>query len=254
MNKPIDWRVFSTLWLAAIFSVAALVPYILALGLLDATRLPMPLYAVVALQLLQNGLLYAVVISLGLYLGQKVGLGSPALENWFKGRAQNSLRRTLLLSSTLGVLAGLLILYLDHFAFASVVPLGVTAAEPPAWAGFLASFYGGICEELLMRLGLMTLIVWITWLIMATPERKPTTIGVWIAILLVSLAFGAGHLPATAKLMKITPMVVSRALLLNGVIGVVCGWLFWKRGLESAVVAHFSADIILHVFAPLVKP
>ena len=32
---------------------------------------------------------------------------------------------------------------------------------------------------------------------------------------------------------------------------VVFGWLYWKRGLEMAIVAHFGADIVLHVITPL---
>ena len=27
------------------------------------------------------------------------------------------------------------------------------------------------------------------------------------------------------------------------------GWLYWQRGLLAAMVAHFSADIVLHVLA-----
>jgi membrane protease YdiL (CAAX protease family) len=39
---------------------------------------------------------------------------------------------------------------------------------------------------------------------------------------------------------------------LNGLGGLAFGWLYWKRGLESAIMAHFSADIVLHVITPLV--
>jgi hypothetical protein len=39
---------------------------------------------------------------------------------------------------------------------------------------------------------------------------------------------------------------------LNGLGGLAFGWLYWKRGLESAMMAHFSADIVLHVITPLV--
>jgi membrane protease YdiL (CAAX protease family) len=40
--------------------------------------------------------------------------------------------------------------------------------------------------------------------------------------------------------------------LLNGIGGVVFGWLYWKKGLESAMIAHFSADIVLHVLLPAI--
>ena len=32
------------------------------------------------------------------------------------------------------------------------------------------------------------------------------------------------------------------------------GWLYWRRGILLAMVAHFSADIVLHVLPPLVAP
>jgi len=63
--------------------------------------------------------------------------------------------------------------------------------------------------------------------------------------------FGLGHLPATANILPLTPLVITRAVVLNGVGGVIFGWLYWKRGLESAMVAHFSADLILHVLFAL---
>ena len=40
-------------------------------------------------------------------------------------------------------------------------------------------------------------------------------------------------------------------MLLNGVGGMLFGWLYWKHGLMAAMLAHFSADIVLHVAVPL---
>ncbi len=34
-------------------------------------------------------------------------------------------------------------------------------------------------------------------------------------------------------------------------IGIIAGWLYWTRGLESAMISHFAADIVLHVIPPL---
>jgi membrane protease YdiL (CAAX protease family) len=34
---------------------------------------------------------------------------------------------------------------------------------------------------------------------------------------------------------------------LNSLAGLVFGWLYWRRGLKAAMVAHFSADLVLHV-------
>ena len=52
-------------------------------------------------------------------------------------------------------------------------------------------------------------------------------------------------------IIPLTPLVITRAILLNGIGGVVFGWLYWKRGLEAAMIAHFSADIVLHVLLAL---
>ena len=65
--------------------------------------------------------------------------------------------------------------------------------------------------------------------------------------MLAAVVFGLGHLPATAALLPLTPAVIARAVVLNGIPGVVFGWLFWRRGLEAAMVAHFGADLVLHV-------
>jgi membrane protease YdiL (CAAX protease family) len=72
--------------------------------------------------------------------------------------------------------------------------------------------------------------------------------------LFAALLFGLGHLRATAMLMPLTKLVVASALLLNGFPGLPFGWFYWKQGLESAMVAHFASDIILHVVAPLLSP
>jgi membrane protease YdiL (CAAX protease family) len=119
------------------------------------------------------------------------------------------------------------------------------------WKGFLAAFYGGIAEEIVFRLFLMTLFVWISSKFTKTRDGRPTSIGIWVSIILSSVIFGLGHLGITSGLITITPIVIFRAVLLNGV-SVIFGWLYWKKGLESAIIAHFSADIVVHVITPIV--
>ena len=80
-----------------------------------------------------------------------------------------------------------------------------------------------------------------------TPAGSPTVAVFWVANVLAAILFGLGHLPATAALVPLTSMVVLRAVVLNGIVGVACGYLYFTRGLESAMLSHFSADIILHV-------
>jgi membrane protease YdiL (CAAX protease family) len=121
-----------------------------------------------------------------------------------------------------------------------------------AWKAFLASFYGGIAEEILLRLFLVSLFVWITFKIKRTKDGKPTNFGIWLSIIVAAIIFGLGHLPATAQITSVTGLVIIRAVVLNGIGGIIFGWLYWKKGLESAIIAHFSADMVLHIITPLV--
>ena len=97
----------------------------------------------------------------------------------------------------------------------------------------------------------MTLIAWIFFKIKKTEEGKPTKIGMWLAIILSAIIFGIGHLPTVLAIATPTPLLITRITLLNAVGGIIFGWLYWKKGLESAMISHFSADIVLHVIVPL---
>ena len=154
----------------------------------------------------------------------------------------------------------LLVLGLEFFFFqpAMLKELGDAAAalnlqnsQPAAWKGFLASFYGGIAEEIQLRLFAMSFFAWLGRFLSKTAEGKPTNAVFWIANILAAILFGLGHLPTTAVIVPLTPLVITRAVVLNGLLGIVFGWLYWKRGLESAMISHFSADIVLHVLLAL---
>lgn len=100
-----------------------------------------------------------------------------------------------------------------------------------------------------MRLGLFSLLAWLLAKIIHTPEGLPTAGVLWGVNFTVAVLFGLGHLPATAALVPLTPLMIIRALLLNGLAGLVYGYLYWKYGLEAAMLAHFTSDIVLHVIA-----
>jgi len=263
MKTVINWRVFFILWIAAILSSIAVLPYALELqaSTLQAMDIRIPLPALIALQIVQSAILFAIIIFAGMFFASRVGLGTPILDSVTRSEsASGKVRAILSLSIGLGVLASLLIIGLEVLIFqpAMLKELGDAAnalnlqnAQPAAWKGFLASFYGGIVEEILLRLFLMSLFVWLGRFVSRTSEGKPTSTVFWIANILAAVLFGLGHLPATALLVPLTPLVITRAIVLNGLVGIVFGWLYWKRGLEAAMIAHFSADIVLHVLLAL---
>ncbi len=263
MKTIINWKVFFILWIAAILTVLLILPYTLELqsSAIDLTKLRIPLPVLIAIQTVQNAIIFAIAIFAGLFFAGRVGLATPILDSMTRGESvADKVRAILPISIILGVLSTLLVLGLEFFYFqpAMVKEIGNTAAalnlrtaQPAAWKGFLASFYGGIAEEIQLRLFVMSLLAWLGRFISKTPDGKPTNAVFWIANILAAVLFGLGHLPTTSLLVPLTPLIIMRAIILNGVIGVVCGWLYWKRGLESAMVAHFSADLVLHVLLAL---
>jgi hypothetical protein len=245
-DRRLHWKVFSVLMAGALLGVWAIIPYAFTLMQpMESLRLPFWLLLVVGT--LQNLLLYAVVIGVGLWLGGKVGLAAPVLKGWLAGdpEAPRRFRAALPLSVGLGAAVGGAILVLDLLVFASFLPEALRGVSPPPWQGFLASFFGGINEELLMRLGLMTLLVWVG--VKASRRHEPRGGVIWAANVVVALLFGAGHLLSLTTLVPLTTDLVVRTLLLNGLAGLVFGYVYWRHGLLLAMVSHFSADIMLHV-------
>lgn len=251
-----NWKLFIILLIASIFGVIAVLPYTFTLQGGLPQNLPVPLYVLLLAQIIQNAVIFGVAIFIGLRLAKKVGLGLPVLEGWLDGKeVKSSLKSILGISIGLGLLAGILIVGLDYlFAMAGVTINLVQAGPltPPAWQGFLASFYGGINEEIICRLFLMTLIAWLIFKIKKTENEKPTKTGMWLALILAAIIFGIGHLPALIATTTLTPLLITRVIILNSVGGIIFGWLYWKKGLESSMIGHFSADIVLHVIMPLI--
>jgi len=265
--KRFNWKLFFILWIASIVSVAAVIPYTITLqgGPVILAMLPMPLEVLLAIQIGQNAILFGIVIALGLLLANRVGLGLPILEAALRKEPVGAqLRKILLPSIGWGLLAGVLIIALDLLMQSILTgdPAALfrqlltqvssgSSGQPPAWQGFLASFYGGIDEEILLRLFLLSLLAWLGRFISRDEQGLPTPAVLWTANILAALLFGVGHLPTLALLVPLTPFVVFRTVLLNAVGGVIFGYLYTSRGLESAMLAHFSVDIVLHVLLAL---
>ena len=102
--------------------------------------------------------------------------------------------------------------------------------------------YGGLTEELLMRFGFMTLVVWLIFKI--TKSLNNATY--WIGIVLASILFAVGHFPVVFNTIpNPTIALLTYVLIGNSIAGLFFGWLYWKKGLESAFVAHICAHVAM---------
>jgi membrane protease YdiL (CAAX protease family) len=248
-----------------VIGTACVLPYVLALAPNIGHKpghavLSMP--ALVAVSLVQSALLMGVMTFSGLWAAHRLDMGAPVLDAWLDGQpAPPGIRRTVLVSVALGLGAGVAMEALDLLLFAPLSPEGVghllRQPQPPAWMGLLASVEGGVTEEIELRLFLLSFIALaVRRLTGRSPAggAAPMSDAVfWTANLLTAVLFGLGHLPLTARLVSLTPLVVARALVLNGLVGLIAGSLFRRRGIEAAMICHFSADLILHVAAPLAQ-
>jgi membrane protease YdiL (CAAX protease family) len=254
MKNIIDWKLFFLLLSLSAVVCFMVMPYTFALSP-NLAELFTP--KVIVLQIIQNLVLFSLAIFLGLLLSKPMGFVMPVLQGMVDGKRQTAYLKSILPASVgFGAAAGVLIILLSlPFASVSLDLLGVET-RVAAWKALFASFYGGIAEEILMRLFLVSLFAWIIWFIAGKIKKTkapPGKFAIWFSIILTSIIFGLGHLPITGELTAITPEIVIRAIVLNGAGGVVFGWLYWKKGLESAMIAHFTADIVLHIITPNVS-
>lgn len=257
------FRTVLVLWVLGFIGVVLITPFALTLQpdavAKAAARLHIEPYQVMAISFAQNAIILALAVLVGLWAARKIGLGAPLIAAFLtKGPAPKYTPWTLVLAVVVGLATGLAIIALDHWVFVSdpsVRALMNSAGSAPhhaaLWKQFLSCFYGGIDEEIFLRLAVLSLLA----LFFRTLARwggadrtKTLTSGVfWTANLVAAVVFGLGHLPATAALAHLTPMLVARAVVLNGFGGVVFGVLYRRFGLEWAMTAHFSADLVLHV-------
>ena len=172
----------------------------------------------------------------GYILAEKLGLWKPIK---FEKR---SLTVTLILS----VIAGI-IFSLDPWTFGNLID-GIkesTAAGMTVYGIIASILYGGIIEEILMRLFVMSLIAFlISKIFYKKCEEIPAKVFV-IANIVAALLFAAGHLPATLVTFgELSPMLLFRCFLFNGGFGMLFGWLYRKHGLHYAMISHATVHIV----------
>lgn len=233
------------LFLAGMPGVVALTVTVVP-QLLIGVDLPIPLWLVLLASVIQSALLVALAVWSGVSLAPKVGLRAPAFEAAVTTRSVVAAFRPQLFPGLVaGVLAGLGLFAIGGYAS----PAAIAGVEQQFTVPLLARvLYGGITEELLLRWGLMTLLVWMAWRFVQRRKGTPQAAYIWLAIVVCALLFGAGHLPAVAvQVGELTAGMVLFVVGSNAAFGMLFGYLFWRCGLEAAMIAHAFAHVVSYV-------
>lgn len=266
-REPFSWRLFWLLALMMLLASLLLLPYALQLASVGNPALAEQGGAARAMvtisTIVQTVLLYWPLALVGLLVSRRLGLGLPYLSALVQGQPiPTGWRRVVSLGVVVGFFSGLGLLLLSGvlapLLAADLLELSAATQQkmPNAWQGLMGSVSAGVNEEILLRLFLLSLLAWVIQRVaLRRSQGFPPRAVLWTANILAAVIFGLLHIPnLTLMGLPVTPLVVLYLILLNGMAGLVFGWLFWTFGLECAMIAHFSADVVLHVLTvPLQK-
>lgn len=229
------------LWLLPIALIAGIFLGIWELDILPVDKVEMALTKVgsrknfillTALQAIINATFFGF---LGYLLANKVGLWKPIK---FEKR---KLKITLLVS----VIVGIILIILDSW-FGKFINITIQQNNISVVAFLSSMLYGGVIEELMLRLFFMSLIILILQkLFFRKQDQIPQKVFI-ISNIISAFAFAAGHLPMTIELFgSLTPIIIFRCFLLNGGPGLIFGWLYRRYGIHYSMLSHAMGHLVM---------
>lgn len=181
-------------------------------------------------------------IFFGTFFHEKVNLKLPILQSLITKTKIENTTSIIKYGIIGGIISGLLI-SIFAFIFMPYMPNEFIALgekfKPPILTRFL---YGGITEEILIRFGFMTFLVWIFNIITKSLSDKIY----WTAIIIAAIAFGILHLPIVFFMVPNPTIAIVVYIIIGNVLGgLIFGYLYWKKGLEAAIIAHVFTHIVM---------
>lgn len=185
-----------------------------------------------------QSLLYGLVCGLlGKVFAKKVGLWR---ENWTLER------KPLISAAIVGLITGCALILFDLLWFGNEAAVIRQSYEAkPSLNYMIASLtYGGVIEEVMLRLFLMSLIAFVLQKLFARRKKEVPPAVLITANVIAALMFAAGHLPATVMSIGLNPIIIFRCFLLNGGAGLFFGRLYRKYGIHYAMLGHGLAHVV----------
>jgi hypothetical protein len=158
-------------------------------------------------------------------------------------------------SMGVGLIVGLLLLAMIRLVIEPDVPAAgariAAAAALPLWRRVLIIYVAAVGEELVFRLVLLSLLTGLFARLVLRADELPTPGIVRAANGLSALAFAAVHIPAWSAVGRLNLPLALMVVILNGLGGVVFGYVFVRRGIGAAMWAHAGADCAIQLIGPL---
>ena len=199
--------------------------------------------AIRLLILMNPTMLLLISVATGTLLHEKAGLKVPTISGLLRLEKPDLTFSDQLKSGVItGLAAGTLITFLA-IAIQAITPDEFSELSQSMKITAFARFaYGGITEEILLRYGVMTFIVWVIFRIRGKLSNSTYVTG----IILAALLFAIGHFPAVFQAIpNPSSMLMIYILTGNAIAGIAFGWMYWKKGLEAAFIAHIFAHVAM---------
>ena len=248
-------RLFFLLWSAGVIGILSFLllvdldAFLSTIPFPPGTKIPTFTLWLRLLSVIQPAIILLVAVLLGVILAPKVGLSSPVAEAAVSGGDIFLALKPQIVPGIIGGIAGGGAIVLIALVLGPFIAPEVSEAFSRL-GNFLPLItrllYGGITEELLLRWGLMTLLVWAAWRWFQKGDGMPRSVFVIGAIIVSAVVFAIGHLPIAYMLVS-EPTIGQTMFVIvaNSVFGLMAGYLYWKRGLESAMIAHALAHVVM---------
>lgn len=193
--------------------------------------------------LINPSILLLIMVTVGTILYDKLNFRVPIIEQLIGKNTGNIDLGGILKFGMIGGIASGVLLGAVSLLFLPLLPPEFIEAGEKLKLTLAGRFlYGGFTEEIMMRFGFMTVVVWVFYKLVK--ELKPSVY--WGGIIVAAIMFGLGHLPLAFQLVENPPIeLITYILVGNSIGGIIFGWLYWKKGLESAIVAHVFTHVIL---------
>jgi len=258
------WKTFVVLTLAGTLTGPLVIPYFLGLQAIapNPPDVPSSMATLVLFTLVRNLVLMGIAAGLGLLVARRIGLGAPYFESWLDGApAPKEPLSSIVAPALIWAAVTALVAFTIDAVFVHGLGVDFPAPEIHAridvawWRSGLASFWAPWSEEIFDRLFLLSLIAWAVMRLFQVRKDGPRRTAIlWFANVATALFFGWYHISNEAIFADPVPTLVAvRTVLIIVPVGLAFGWLYWRRGLEAAILAHFVIDVIVHVIRPIAE-